>query len=372
VTKSADKSRCKRGRAFEECVADVVRAIDPHATVQQGTWIDGPDGRRDRDVMVQGVVDGKSYVALIECKDYDPATTGPVGIAVVDALDSKRRDLASDIAMICSNAGFTEPAVRKAQRVGIVLSGVFRQADGRLRHQLVEQVYFRRLKIEHLGVRLDQVAGGDTQQCMDVAAAFQGHPIANWVCQHFVSVIMSNPIGGGHYTGTFHLKRPTSFDLAGGATFLATEIFAECVLSGGWFEQSAVIDGTAGVYDFVRRRVHMGTGPFQFHIKDMDVTKGTPIDFPPKAEVDATGARVPGELWLQLLYLLDANCRHPVPALDDLIVEADLDPVIQGLPLQLQRSAPSDDAKPLQYFVTRNPKVGPGHSFTLTSPGDKK
>ena len=300
---STKAKRRKRGRAFEECVADVVRAIDPHATVQQGTWVEGPDGRRDRDVTVEGVVNGQPYVALIECKDYDPATTGPVGIAVVDVLDSKRRDLASDIAMICSNAGFTESAVRKAQRVGIVLLGVFRQADGRLRHQLVEQVYFRRLKIEHLGFRLDRVADGDTRQCADVTATFEGQPIANWVCHRFVAVVMSNPIGGGHYAGTFHLKRPTSFDLQEGTSFVATEIFTECILSGGWFEQSAVIDGTAGVYDFVRRRVHIGTGPFQFHIKDMDLTKGTPVDFPPKAEVDATGARVPGEVWLQLFLL---------------------------------------------------------------------
>src|SRR5262245_37064309 len=135
----------KSGRPFEEVVAEVVQAIDPRATVRQGQWIDGPDGRRDRDVFIRGTVRGAPYSALIECKDYDRDSTGPVGIGVVDALDSKRRDLKIDIAIICSNAGFTEPAVRKAKRVGIVLIGVFHQADGRIRHQLIDQVYFRRL-----------------------------------------------------------------------------------------------------------------------------------------------------------------------------------------------------------------------------------
>ena len=141
----------KRGRPFEEVVAEVVPAIDPRATVRQGKWTDGPDGRRDRDVSIDGTVNGAPYKALVECKDYDRETTGPVGIGVVDALDSKRRDLGVQIAIICSNAGFTEPATRKAKRVGIVLIGLFRQTDGRIRHQLIEQVYFRRLKIEYLG-----------------------------------------------------------------------------------------------------------------------------------------------------------------------------------------------------------------------------
>jgi len=371
--KATKTTRTKRGRAFEECVAAVVQAIDPQAIVRQGTWIDGPDGRRDRDVSIEGTVDDVPYSALIECKDYDRTTTGPVGIAVVDALDSKRRDCASDIAIICSNAGFTDPAIRKAQRVGIVLIGVFRQDDGRIRHQLFDHVYFRRLKIDHLGFRLEHVHEGTTRNCTDISATFQGRPVANWLCHWSRSIIMSNPIGGGHYTGLFEFKRPTAFDVAGGSSFVATQMFAELILSGGWFEQSAIIDGTAGVYDFVRRRVRVGAGPYQVHLKDMDVTKGTPIDYPPGAEVDISAGLARGEVWLQLLYLQDANCHEPIPPLEDLIVERDLDPVVSGLPPQLQRAGIGSSAGGPQrtFYVSVNPKVGPGHTFTLTSPGQK-
>jgi hypothetical protein len=368
------KTRTKRGRAFEESVAEIVQAIDPQANVRQGEWVDGPDGRRDRDVFVEGIVNSSPFNALIECKDYDRTRTGPVGITIVDALDSKRRDLKIDIAIICSNAGFTDPAVRKAKRVGIVLIGVFRQSDGRIRHQLIDQVYFRRLKIEHLGLRLEHVHEAATRQCTDISATLQGRPVANWLCHYVVAMIASNPIAGGHYAGLFEFKRPTAFNVADGNSFVATQMFAEFIISGGWFEQSAVIDGTAGVYNFLRRRVWVGAGPYQFHVKDMDLTKGSPIDYPPTAELDVSAGLAPGEVWLQLLYLQDANCHQPIPPLEELIVERDLDPVVSGLPPQLQRSVPSDSSNggPQRvFYASVNPKVGPGHTFTLTSPGGR-
>lgn len=365
----ASNRKPKRGLPFEEAVAEVVKAIDPSATVLQGQWVDGPDGRRDRDVSISGTVDGAAYTALVECKDYDRESTGPVGIAVVDALDSKRRDLKVDIAIICSNAGFTEPAARKARRVGIVLIGVFRQSDGRIRHQLIDQVYFRRLKIEHLGFRLENIEHGTRREYADASATFQGIPVANWICHRAFESIVLNPITAGHYAGTFEFKQPVQFTLADGGNFIATQLFSEFILSGGWFVQSATIDGTAGVYDFLRRRVRVGVGPFQMHLKGMDLTRGDPIDFPPTAELDSLQGCALGDVWLQLLYLQDANCYEPVPPLDDLIVERDLNTEIAGLPPELQRtprnSSPAS-TKPYIY-VARNPKVGPNHTFTLTS-----
>jgi restriction endonuclease len=361
----------KRGRPFEEVVAEVVRAIDPDAAVTQGQWVDGPDGRRDRDVFVEGVVSGRPFRSLIECKDYDRSSTGPVGIGIVDALDSKRRDLNMDIAVICCNAGFTEFAVKKAKRVGIVLVGVFRQSDGRLKHDLIDQVYFRRLKIEHLGFRLEGHASDSKHECNDALASFMGQPIANWLCQHVLRVISTNPIGGGHYQGHFEFKQPIDVRTSAGQPFTATEMFTEFVLSGGWFEQPAAIDGTAGLYDFIRRRAHVGTGPTQLHLKGMDLTKGSPIDYPPDSELDISAGGTPGEVWLQLLYLIDANCKEPAPPLDAFILESDLELEISGLRPELQlppRGVTSLQPK-RRMFVSRNPKVGPNHSFTLTLPG---
>ena len=74
-----------------------------------------PDGRRDRDVVIEGTAEGKRRHVLIECKDFNPNSTGPVGIGYVDALESKHRDLGMDVSFICSNAGFTTCAIRKVK-----------------------------------------------------------------------------------------------------------------------------------------------------------------------------------------------------------------------------------------------------------------
>ncbi len=361
----------KKGRAFEECVATIVRALSPGAIVTQGTWVDGPDGRRDQDVLIESNVNGKLFRSLIECKDYDKSKTGPIGIGFVDALDSKRRDLSCDMALICCNAGFTEPAMRKARRVGIVLVSAFREGDTRVRYQVSEYLYFRRLKIERLGFRLDRAGRETIESCTDsLQAMFREAPVANWVCHHTVRLISENPIGAGHFAGTFKFKEPTTFTLAGNRSFTATSLFTEVTLSGGWFEQLGSIDGTAGLYDILRRRAKVGTGSYQIHFKGMDLTKGTPVDHPPTQELDIAGDTALDEVWMQLLYLLDCNCHEPVPPLEGLIVPEDLDPTIAGLPPELQRLPGKAPLQPKRnVFVARNPRVGPDHSFTLTFPG---
>jgi hypothetical protein len=75
--------------------------------------MEGPDGKRDCDVSVRGMRQGVPYFALVECKDWKKEK--PVGIGVVDALDSKRRDLNADLAVIYSNSGFTAPCGAKGQ-----------------------------------------------------------------------------------------------------------------------------------------------------------------------------------------------------------------------------------------------------------------
>src|SRR5688572_1900076 len=96
----------KQGKQFELVVADVAREMTPGADVQQGQWVQGPDGARELDVVIKGQVDGAQRTIYIECKDYNPKR-GPLGVAQIDAIDSKHRDLGFDISLLCSNAGFT-------------------------------------------------------------------------------------------------------------------------------------------------------------------------------------------------------------------------------------------------------------------------
>jgi hypothetical protein len=98
----------KLGKLYEKAVAAVMAACAPKAQVSQGRWISGPDGRRELDVLIENPGPPLLKV-LVECKDFDPRTTGPVGIGYVDAIDSKRRDLSATHAIICSHAGFAKP-----------------------------------------------------------------------------------------------------------------------------------------------------------------------------------------------------------------------------------------------------------------------
>lgn len=68
---------------------------------RHGEWVVGPDGRRELDVLIEGTVDGVPKKVLVECKDFNPKTTGPVGIGFVDALESEHRDLGVDASFIC-------------------------------------------------------------------------------------------------------------------------------------------------------------------------------------------------------------------------------------------------------------------------------
>ncbi len=361
-----EQRRLKKGRAFEECVATVIRALSPNATVSQGTWVEGPDGRRDQDVLIETTIDGKPFRTLVECKDYDPAKTGPVGIKVLDELDSKSRDLSFDLAIICSNAGFTEPAMRKAQRLGIVLLGILREGDARVRHHVLEFVYFRRIKIDRLAFRLERKTETESESCLDISASYAGAPVANWVCHYSVDSIIANPIGAGSYAGSFRLKTPTAFTLASGETFTATNLHTELTLSGGWFEQVGTIDGMTGIYDFLRRRIRVASGPYKIHFKGLDLTKGSPVTHPPRQEVDFPNDSGDEDLWLQLLYLIDCNCHHPIPPIHELVAPEDLDTTVSGLVPELQRTPSNKLRAAFTGFVARNPRVGPDHSFTIS------
>lgn len=74
-------------------------------------------------------------------QDYD-SHKRRIGIAVIDAADSKRRDLAADVTLICSNAGFSKDAMRKAGRVGIGLIGVMKEPDPRIRYRVFDEKRF--------------------------------------------------------------------------------------------------------------------------------------------------------------------------------------------------------------------------------------
>lgn len=135
----------KPGDAYQDVVALVAKSLAPSAEIEVGAWTDGPDGRRDLDVVVRQNGADSAPLVVIECKDWNR----PIGIALIDALDSKRRDIGASIAMICSNSGFTVDALRKAARVGITALAALIEGDNRIRVVVREQIYTRIVEFAH-------------------------------------------------------------------------------------------------------------------------------------------------------------------------------------------------------------------------------
>jgi len=332
----------KRGRQYEQVVAAVLLAFDPHASVTQGKWVVGPDGRRELDVLVEGTADGRPTKGIVECKDFNPKKTGPVGIAYVDALDSKRRDLGADFSLICSNAGFTGDAIRKAKRVGIGLISVMRKGDSRVRFAVVDEVYARRVRIASVSLTL---TGPSPIVLAGVAlndVLYAGLPVANWIMHRVMLLVGANPIVNGSFRVTHALTRPLRFEWPGGSAEATTVTF-DVSIQGGWFAHRVGIDSTAGIYDWLRRRVRLAPGGGQLQIKGIDFHRGEPISQPPDRELIREGY-LRGEADLKFVLIENYSHSEPVPDLDRFIEPEDLELSITELPSDAYSSAPQDSA----------------------------
>lgn len=285
----------KLGRDFEEVVAKVLKTIDPRASVTVGKWVHGPDGRRELDVLVEGSADGTTRRIIVECKDFNPKRTGPVGIFHVDALDSKTRDIRADTAILCSNAGFTADAIRKARRLEIGLISVLRKGDPRIRYAVIEEIYTRRIRLERLDVTFDSSSGFDLRTVPFEAITFNGIPVANWAVERALLIVGSNPIVKGSYKDSLRFITPLKFDLPEGGSIEASGLTLRMSITGEWFAQVVTIDATAGIFDWLHRRVRLAPGPTALQINGIDLTAGEPIEQPP-ASVLRPEKIVPGEI----------------------------------------------------------------------------
>jgi len=321
----------KGGLLFEQVVADIVRAFDSTVDVIQGEWVEGPDGRRDRDVSFAGISGGKPFRALIECKDYNPDATGPVGIGLIDALDSKRHDLQIDFPMICSNAGFTAPAIAKAQRVGISTIGALRMGDERLRFEVSDVIYSRKLTIPIDGIKVD-VAPIPAQADGPLdgrEVTYGGHSIQDWVTHRVHMFVQAIPIVNGTLRCTHKFIRPLPvhsprFD------FEITDLNFLFSITGAWYRHEVTIDATNGFYDWVRKRTRMPPGPGQFQIRNLDVNGGTRVERPPDY-VLTPPPPLPDDTMMGFIKLHAPLQDGPAPEIDEFLVPADR--VIEVRPL---------------------------------------
>jgi hypothetical protein len=274
----------KAGTAYQKLVASVVKAMDPGADVKEGAWVEGPDGRRDLDVSVRGIVDGKSILVLIECKDFT-SKKARVGIGYVDALDSKRKDLNADRAFICSNSGFAAPALSKAARVGIDLLTAMSHGDSRVRTVIEKEIYPRLILIGKTDLKFHFPGHHDRERMAKLPledAKYEGKPIMNWLREKALAVLTEHPDSSRVVIRyTFYQLLPLTF---GGAEFSVTGFDACIDYKTRWHSQIVSIDADAGMYDYIRKKAVLA-GNSQYMIKGFstDTKKWKRIDFVPES-----------------------------------------------------------------------------------------
>jgi hypothetical protein len=145
--------------------------------------------------------DGREYFIFIECKDHKR----PVGIGVVDALESVRRDLNPDVVILYSNSGFTPRAIQKARRVGIVPMVAVAAGDDRSRARVGTLVYGQLLTPSNVIEQTIEPDGKDlpTPEGVTVDNFLYGDGrVHNWVAEQTIQAMKANrgQLAGGPHT----------------------------------------------------------------------------------------------------------------------------------------------------------------------------
>ena len=296
------KRKQKRGDAYQEAVAQVAKGLSPAAYVDIGSWIDGPDGRRDLDVVLRTDPNVPPF-AVIECKDWNR----PIGIGFIDALESKRRDIGATAALICSNSGFTADALRKAARVGIPALAALIKGDNRIKVVVRQQIYTRIVNFLHHNPRLQHRELSDELKSRLTSLhtnemAYDGKSMEAWVALQLLT-IAGMATRDRSFVARYNLRGPISV-VARGVELLVTSIEINAAFTVQWMTQVAEFGASQGMFDYLRQVVVVGPGLHQVHLTVNTETWGTPVD------IDEVPPRLLGPQISIVVYRRDAvRCR---------------------------------------------------------------
>lgn len=255
-------SNSKKGKPYELAIADIFEQLHPTAAIDVGVWVEGPDGRRELDVSIQISTSNKIIKGVIECKDFSPDKTGPVGISYIDELDSKRRDLNLDFAFICSNAGFTSNAMSKAKRVSIGLLSASSASDKRIRFSITDYLYSRCVNIVECRVELfpenpsDKISLLLSKAITADTVLLADNSVIQWIHLRVLKILGANQIVNGIVQDECKFSNPIQFNVSGEQHSFVGLNF-QVKIEGAWFRDKVIISSTTGVYNWINRRIKM-------------------------------------------------------------------------------------------------------------------
>ncbi|MGZ8163148.1 MAG: restriction endonuclease, partial [Methylobacter sp.] len=242
----------KLGDEYQEIVGLVREALDPDAAVKVGQWIEGPDGRRDMDVEVRGTVEGKEQFILVECKDWKKK----VGIETIDALESKRHDLVADHAVIYSNSGFSQPALRKARRVGIQAFSALREKDKKIRVSVFKKLVVKALSVDTYSIRVFFNKESESEipkEWTPIDIFYSDCPLVNWLSNESKDLLSGIDVSK-NIISTYAFKGERQFKIRDKAVKLTgIEMSLKCGQK--WLSQEVQAGVTLGHYDHLKKTI---------------------------------------------------------------------------------------------------------------------
>ncbi|MCH8905855.1 MAG: restriction endonuclease [Candidatus Heimdallarchaeota archaeon] len=275
----------------------------------------GPDGRLDMDVSVRGQIDGKDYLAVIECKHFNVKSSGRVGRAYIDALDSKRFDLGAQVAIICSDSGFTRGALSKAKRKGIGLISILRKDDDAVKIIIEQEIYLRTIRFKDLqfSYGYDKISGGSQLSMKHNELRYKGLSLDAWLAHRATLVARMNPDVTEQLRATFQFVKPIHFDFQEKGIILksAAVVFS---YETEWRVQTIQLDASMGLYDYVRGKMRLAPTKNQYILKHVAWEEAAPTKPPKSPSSSGIGTQqnplLPGEIDLVIVWFENLPPGH--------------------------------------------------------------
>lgn len=313
----AAKRMSKAGDEYRELVGNVMAALDPGSAVKTEQWITGPDGERDMDVEVRGTLNGVAHFILVECKDH----ARRIGICVIDAFESKIRDLKPDRAIMFSNSGFTRDAMKKAKRVGIEMASAMKARDSTIKLQVHREVVARRLSLAFGKVFLFPFDGHDHEiedKWQVSNLLFDGLPVINWIAEKMTLVASATDTATKlWFLCTFRHEPRWSYYgklvSVGGLKFCFT-------VQRDWVSQMVKTDVSLGYYDHLNKSVVVPDKQWYAQLIDNEAWEETDMEWQ-RGEMEPNTFR----LNLTIIRFNLPQSMEPSPKVDELIAESRVD-----------------------------------------------
>lgn len=247
----------KLGRSYERVLYDFIKKISPNSNVTHGAWVDGPDGAREIDVLIEAKINGEQIKLLMECKDYSKKRR--LGIGVVDAFESKLKDMNATGGAICSNADFSQPARNKAKRLSIGLIGLLKNNLGT---GYEVQDTLERIEIQgsvnnfSLDFQFERPFINDPK-ALDMPL-FSSCSLKNMAAYVFMMGVVMHPVVNGRPSFRYTFHDPWPFFLVNNNSI--KELIVSGRISGVWLQKKTKISADDAIYKWLSRDFLLAPG----------------------------------------------------------------------------------------------------------------